>query len=165
MSTPGLQDHRLLVHQILARSHRLLQRVSTNTPAPFADILHTATEKICNQHASHLSPHHAAWLEAEAASHIVTAAGWHTTGLTDPALPHLLTRLDQRPHPARLRLLETAAHRTNPDRPTTPVTASMPRQRTTDSAPRPRRVGPCPCACNNGGSCGGCGHAGCGARR
>jgi hypothetical protein len=26
-------------------------------------------------------------------------------------------------------------------------------------------AGPCPCACNNGGFCGGCGHAGCGARR
>jgi hypothetical protein len=24
------------------------------------------------------------------------------------------------------------------------------------------RVPPCPCACNNGGFCGGCGHAGCG---
>ncbi|MGO4426390.1 hypothetical protein AB4Z54_48730, partial [Streptomyces sp. MCAF7] len=68
MSTPGLQDLRILVHQILTRSHHLLKRVSTNTPAPFADILHTATEKICNQHASHVSPHHAAWLEAEAAS-------------------------------------------------------------------------------------------------
>jgi hypothetical protein len=26
-------------------------------------------------------------------------------------------------------------------------------------------AGPCPCACNRGGLCGGCGHAGCGARR
>lgn len=26
-------------------------------------------------------------------------------------------------------------------------------------------AGPCPCACNSGGFCGGCGHAGCGARR
>jgi hypothetical protein len=26
-------------------------------------------------------------------------------------------------------------------------------------------VGPCPCACNSGGFCGGCGHAGCGGRR
>jgi hypothetical protein len=165
MSTPGLQDHRILVHQILTRSHQLLQRVSTNTPAPFADILHTATEKICNQHASHVSPHHAAWLEAEAASHIVTAAGWNTTGLTDPALPHHLTRLDQRPHAARLRLLETAAYRTNPDRPTTPATPTMPRQRTAEGTPRSRRVGPCPCPCNSGGFCGGCGHAGCGRRR
>lgn len=24
--------------------------------------------------------------------------------------------------------------------------------------------GPCPCACNSGGFCGGCGHAGCGGR-
>jgi len=31
---------------------------------------------------------------------------------------------------------------------------------------RPRRfVGACPCACNSGGWCGGCGHAGCGGRR
>jgi hypothetical protein len=25
-------------------------------------------------------------------------------------------------------------------------------------------VGPCPCECNSGGFCGGCGHAGCGGR-
>lgn len=34
---------------------------------------------------------------------------------------------------------------------------------TTDRATRP--VGPCPCECNSGGFCGGCGHAGCGGRR
>lgn len=28
-----------------------------------------------------------------------------------------------------------------------------------------RATGPCPCACNSGGFCGGCGHAGCGGRR
>jgi hypothetical protein len=27
-----------------------------------------------------------------------------------------------------------------------------------------RRVPPCPCECNSGGFCGGCGHAGCGGR-
>jgi hypothetical protein len=27
------------------------------------------------------------------------------------------------------------------------------------------RTGPCPCECNRGGFCGGCGHAGCGGRR
>lgn len=31
--------------------------------------------------------------------------------------------------------------------------------------PSPPAVGPCPCACNSGGFCGGCGHAGCGGRR
>ncbi|MCQ6246160.1 hypothetical protein [Streptomyces malaysiensis] len=163
--TSGLKNHRVLVHEILTNSHLLLQQTGAHDRAPFADILHAATEKICNQHASDVSPHHAAWLEAEAASHIVTAAGRHTTGLTDPALPHHLTRLDQRIHAARLRLLETAIYRTDPDRPTAPATASVPCQRTTDSAPRRRQVGPCPCACNNGGSCGGCGHTGCGGRR
>lgn len=29
---------------------------------------------------------------------------------------------------------------------------------------RPGAVGPCPCECNSGGFCGGCGHAGCGGR-
>lgn len=28
-----------------------------------------------------------------------------------------------------------------------------------------RPVPPCPCECNHGGFCGGCGHAGCGGRR
>jgi hypothetical protein len=27
------------------------------------------------------------------------------------------------------------------------------------------KVPPCPCECNSGGFCGGCGHAGCGGRR
>ena len=31
--------------------------------------------------------------------------------------------------------------------------------------PTRSRIGPCPCICNAGGFCGGCGHAGCGARR
>ncbi|MBI0301239.1 hypothetical protein JBE04_44125, partial [Streptomyces sp. PRKS01-29] len=86
----GLKDHRVLVHQILTSSHLLLQQTGANNRAPFADILHAATEKTCNQCASDISPHHAAWLEAEAASHIVTAAGRRTSGLTDPALPHHL---------------------------------------------------------------------------
>jgi hypothetical protein len=29
------------------------------------------------------------------------------------------------------------------------------------AARRPLAVGPCPCECNRGGFCGGCGHAGC----
>jgi hypothetical protein len=32
------------------------------------------------------------------------------------------------------------------------------------TAPAPSHVGPCPCECNYGGFCGGCGHAGCGRR-
>lgn len=35
--------------------------------------------------------------------------------------------------------------------------------RTANSRRRP--VGPCPCECNTGGRCGGCGHTGCGGRR
>lgn len=37
----------------------------------------------------------------------------------------------------------------------------------TPAAPVPtvaRKAGPCPCVCNSGGFCGGCGHAGCGRR-
>jgi hypothetical protein len=30
---------------------------------------------------------------------------------------------------------------------------------------RGRYASPCPCECNHGGFCGGCGHAGCGGRR
>lgn len=33
------------------------------------------------------------------------------------------------------------------------------------TSPRYRATGPCPCECNSGGFCGGCGHAGCGGRR
>lgn len=33
------------------------------------------------------------------------------------------------------------------------------------AAVREQRRGACPCECNSGGFCGGCGHAGCGGRR
>jgi hypothetical protein len=43
-----------------------------------------------------------------------------------------------------------------------PVTSHRP----TYTPPRySQAVGPCPCECNSGGFCGGCGHAGCGGRR
>ena len=34
-----------------------------------------------------------------------------------------------------------------------------------DAPPLDANTGPCPCVCNSGGFCGGCGHAGCGGRR
>lgn len=46
------------------------------------------------------------------------------------------------------------------DGPTSAVQAPSP----VPPAPVRRPVGPCPCACNHGGFCGGCGHAGCGGR-
>ncbi|ATL81737.1 hypothetical protein DNK48_35915 [Streptomyces malaysiensis subsp. malaysiensis] len=164
MTTPDLHHHRALVHKILTQSQRLLMRDAVSARSALASVLNTATEHVCNKHATRVSPHHAAWLEAEAASHLINAAGWQLTGLTDPTLPHYLTRLDQRPYPARLRLLDTAAHRANPDCPITPPTFSLPQQRTSAPTASRRRVGRCPCVCNSGGSCGGCGHAGCGGR-
>lgn len=172
MPTPDLHDHRALVHQILAESQILLEREENDTCPPMAELLTIATERVCNQNASRVSPHHAAWLEAEAASHVITAAGWRPTGVTDPALPRQLARLNQHTRAVRLRLLALAARITDPDRPATSRTVHIPTQRTTASPrpftgniPRPRQTGTCTCACNDGGFCGGCGHAGCGGKR
>ncbi|MFI0769211.1 hypothetical protein ACH4TQ_30625 [Streptomyces sp. NPDC021218] len=144
MTTADLHHHRVLVHKILIQSQRLLMRDAVSAQSALASVLNTATEHVCNKHATRVSPHHAAWLEAEAASHLINAAGWQLTGLTDPTLPHYLTRLDQRPYQARLRLLDTAAHRADPDRPTAPLTASLPRQRTTAPTTNRRGASPCP---------------------
>lgn len=43
-----------------------------------------------------------------------------------------------------------------------PDSESIPVHPITRYAQRP--IGPCPCECNRGGFCGGCGHAGCGGR-
>jgi hypothetical protein len=46
-----------------------------------------------------------------------------------------------------------------------PVTEDQVRAAGMQVADGPLDPGPCPCACNSGGQCGGCGHAGCGGRR
>ncbi|WP_107498863.1 hypothetical protein [Actinacidiphila yeochonensis] len=126
-----------------------------------AELLNAATETVCDRHATWVSAHHVAWLEAEAASHIITVAGWRPAGLTDPALPRQLLRLDEQNTEARSHLLALAVQDTDPDRDATKHDMSFPKQRTRVA----RKPLPCPCACNAGGFCGGCGHAGCGARR
>jgi hypothetical protein len=161
MSAPDLRDHRALVHEILTHTQTLLEQASNDARSPMAELLNAATETVCDRHATWVSPHHVAWLEAEAASHIITVAGWRPAGLTDPALPRQLLRLDQQTTALCHHVLALAVQDTDPDRPAADSDLNIPRQRT-DST---RKPGPCPCACNAGGFCGGCGHAGCGARR
>jgi hypothetical protein len=160
MSAPDLRDHRALVHEILAHTQTLLEQGINDAGPSIADLLNTATEAVCDRHAAWVSPHHVAWLEAEAASHIITVAGWRPAGLTDPALPRQLVRLDQQSTEVRHHVLALAVQDTDPDRPTASSTTSFPRQRAVTFG----KPGPCACACNSGGFCGGCGHAGCGAR-
>ncbi|MCX5206907.1 hypothetical protein OG897_36590 [Streptomyces sp. NBC_00237] len=156
---PVLDDrYRTLAHTTLnAARHTLAQHTGPEQPT-LTDLLHNAvdtTARTCGG----TRPSETAWLWAEAAFHLAHAAGWNPSGLTDPALPTLLTRLDQRPHAARLRLLDTAATRT------APTVIPLP-----EPTPTPVRVtgrrqaGGCGCACTAGGFCGGCGHAGCGRR-
>lgn len=161
MPTPDLRDHRILVHKILARAHSVLERVEKGTLPPMSKLLSEATETVCDRHAGSVSPHHVAWLEAEAATLVITASGWRPVGLTDPTLPQQLTRLDQQTRATRLHLLAIAAHATNPNRPDASRRPRIPGQRTYTAL----STGPCSCACNAGGSCGGCGHAGCSGRR
>jgi hypothetical protein len=160
MSVPDLRDHRALVHEILAHTQILLERASTDARQPMAELLNAATEAVCDQHAVWVSPHHVAWLEAEAASHIITVAGWRPVGLTDPALPRQLLRLDQLTSAARHHVVALAVQDTDPNRQVMSCHTRFPKQQTLTS----RKSGPCACACSAGGFCGGCGHAGCGAR-
>lgn len=160
MSAPDLRDHRALVHEILTHTQTLLQQAHNDAPTPMAELLNTATENVCNRHATWVSPHHVAWLEAEAASHIITVAGWRPAGLTDPGLPRQLLRLDQQTTTVKHQVLALAVQDTDPDRQATNCHVRFPQQRT-DAA---RKSRPCPCVCNVGGFCGGCGHVGCGVR-
>ncbi|WP_338672610.1 hypothetical protein V1460_06200 [Streptomyces sp. SCSIO 30461] len=170
MLTPDLGEHRVLVHKILDYSRNLLEANNDSCP-PMARLLRSATDYICDQQVGRVSPHHAAWLEAEAAAHLITAAGWHTTGLTDPTLPQQLTLLDHHPRVDRLRLVNIAADLSNPERPARPRTVRIPAPRT-PTPPSPRTSGnpgrpdrhrtkSCKCACNQEDACGGCGHDGC----
>ncbi|MFI5808607.1 hypothetical protein [Streptomyces sp. NPDC051561] len=155
---PVLDDRfRTLVHNtLISARHTLAQHTDPEQPA-LAAVLHEAAATAARK-AGTCHPSETAWLCAEAAFHLTHAAGRTPSGLTDPALPTLLTRLDQRPHPARLRLLDTAIARTGPLVITLPTPAPA---RTTGR----RAAGSCGCACTTGGFCGGCGHAGCGRRR
>lgn len=160
MPAPDLRNQRALVHAILRHAHTLLGQAKKHARTPMAELLRAATESICDRHAAEVSPHHVAWLEAEAASQVITAAGWRSSGLTDPALPQQLQRLDRHTVAARRRFLALAVHDTAPGLPATIHSVKVPRQRTLTT----RSPGPCPCCCNTGGFCGGCGHAGCGRR-
>jgi len=59
-----------------------------------------------------------------------------------------------------------AAHRAGQDRPAKPATYEqrVEEVRAENRWLNTRTTGPCPCECNRGGFCGGCGHAGCGRR-
>jgi hypothetical protein len=172
----GMHHHRLLIQKIVRRSQITLEKASPQAWPSLAGLVAWATDQVLGEEERRDSATYgelAGWLAAEASWHLVTAAGLPVAGLTDPALPKLLANLDRRPLIARRRLLATAVHRTGPNYPpATPTVRTLPAQRTSPAfgmsagtaGRRGPRPGGCPCACNRGGFCGGCGHAGCGRR-
>ncbi len=84
----------------------------------------------------------------EAARHVLACADLPDPDQDDPL--QAIAPLDQLPRDDRLRILRAATEHSWLPYPTT--------------RPRRRTVSGCPCPCNSGGFCGGCGHAGCGGR-
>jgi hypothetical protein len=162
----GLHADRARVHAILAHSQIVLDNSGDAEWPGLEALLVTAAENSSVlDTAGALSPEWAALLAAEAAWHVVNVAGQVASGLTDPRLTDLLARLDGLPLATKVDLLSTAAQRTRFEPP--PVASVGPAQvgPRGHQAGQGRRPGPCPCACNSAGFCGGCGHAGCGGRR
>ena len=161
--TTETPQHRLLVHRILLHAERAFDRAREEEPPGLAEVLTTAAEQVWSEQplgdtAAEPVP---AWVTAEAAWEVAAAAGIRPAGLTDPNLPRMLAHLDAQDHGQKRHWLRLAVGLTDalPAR-----TAEAQEATTRFQQSRPRRSGPCPCSCNSGAACGGCGHAGCGGR-
>ncbi|MFE0276033.1 hypothetical protein ACFWZY_28665 [Streptomyces sp. NPDC058992] len=104
-----------------------------------------------------------AWVVAESAAQLLACTRTPVTA-EDPNLVRCLQALDRLPQLARSGLLAAAVRRTTPDTTPPPTTERIPGPADQPTSRRGKRRG-CPCPCNNGSFCGGCGHAGCGGRR
>jgi hypothetical protein len=164
MPSTSLRQHHALVHQTLTHARALFSAAKEDEVPSLAVLLPRAADHLQTEDHLDLNPAALARVVAEAAGQLLACA--HTSLLpADPNLQCYLEALDRLPRAARTGLLTGAVRRTAPHpddaRPPTPriLAPSGP------SPVRRRTPGPCPCACNSGGFCGGCGHAGCGGRR
>lgn len=162
---PGtdMPQHSTVVRQILQQARALLVACESEEAPPLTELLGRAADRLSAEERAHLDPTTLAWAAAEAAvqllvrTHIPVKPG-------DPNLRYCLQALDRLPLTARVGLLDAAIRYTAPEadhteQPVPHVSAPC--------GPRPSRgrsAGRCPCPCNGGGFCGGCGHAGCGGR-
>ncbi|MFE2070459.1 hypothetical protein ACFXDH_50265 [Streptomyces sp. NPDC059467] len=157
-------QHPTMVHQILQHAHALLTASENEEDPPLAELLARAADHVQTEGREQMDSRALAWVAAEAAAQLLArckipiAAG-------DPNLTYCVQSLDQLPRTALTGLLTAAIRYTalDPHSPLPPdQRAPAPGRQT---APRGRMRGSCPCSCNSGGFCGGCGHAGCGGRR
>ncbi|MZG16173.1 hypothetical protein GTY44_22240 [Streptomyces sp. SID5914] len=163
MTATGAPQRHLLVHQLLHHAHALLAAAADSEALPLASLLARAVDHLPAEDRADLDPPARARLTAEAAAQLLACTRTPIRP-QDPHLESCLRALDRLPRAARTGLLAVAAQRTTPGLDSAaPPAACVPAP--VGSPARGRAAGRCPCACNSGGFCGGCGHAGCGGRR
>ncbi|MGW7381879.1 hypothetical protein [Streptomyces sp. NPDC054794] len=157
-------QHPTVVHQILQHAHALLTTSENEEDQPLAELLARAADQVHAEGREQLDSRAIAWAAAEAAALLLARCKISITA-GDPNLTYCVRSLDRLPRTARTGLLTAAIRYTAPD----PHSPLPPGQHAPASgrhtAPGGRMRGSCPCSCNSGGFCGGCGHAGCGGRR
>ncbi|RPE38659.1 hypothetical protein EDD90_1579 [Streptomyces sp. Ag109_O5-1] len=163
---PGtdMPQHLTVVHQILQHAHSLLIASENEGDLPLAELLARAADHVSADDREHLDSHAPARAVAEAAAQLLAHCKIPITA-GDPNAAYYLQALDRLPRAARAGLLTVAIRYTAPD----PHSILPPAKRASapgrHMAPRGHMKGTCPCPCNSGAFCGGCGHAGCGGRR
>lgn len=164
MPGTGQPQHPVAVHQMLTTAHTLLDGDRDEEFCRFTVLLTRAARLLPIEDHRDLDPPDLARAVAEAAGQLTACA--HTPLMPgDPNLEVHLEALDRLPRTARIGLLAAAVRRTAPD-----ADGASPLVTGVSALGRPplarrRTTGRCPCACNSGEFCGGCGHAGCGGRR
>lgn len=145
---------RRLVHQVLERT-----TAAVNIAPADRCTLDAILQEAANAAARSLHPHRPAnqqrtladWLHAEAALHLITAAGWPCTGTTDPHLTEGLDRINVLGHTVKLNILRRASTRLKPTRRPATRTASS---RVTSSPRSPAASCGCDVAKEGGCDCG-----------
>ncbi|GAA2658753.1 hypothetical protein [Streptomyces vastus] len=167
MTDTGQPPCPLLVHHLLGHARALLAAAGDDEVPSLAALLARAADHLPDEDRASLDPPALARVVAESAAQLLACTRTPTRP-GDPNLEHCLQALDRLPRSARTGLLTEAIRRTAPDPDpddTPPPTTA--RVLAPVGQPTARRCtqGRCPCSCNSGGFCGGCGHAGCGGRR
>ncbi|WP_435208525.1 hypothetical protein [Streptomyces sp. bgisy034] len=163
---PGtdMPQYPTVVHQILQHAHALLAASDNDEDPPLAELLTRAVDHVPAEDREHLDSPALAWAVAEAAAQLLARCKIPITA-GDPNLAYCLQALDRLPRTARTGLLTAAIRSTAPDPNSTPLPDERAPAPGGLTAARDGRRGACPCPCNSGRFCGGCGHAGCGGRR
>ncbi|GCB94688.1 hypothetical protein SALB_07489 [Streptomyces noursei] len=148
------RHYRNSTHRLLTETHRRLATHQDPAVPPLHALLAQLVVELYDRDLLGNRPPSLGGIVSEAASCLLNlATPQRVTRPFDEDLSERLNELDRLPLPERLRLLQAATRHTAP----IPTSQRLPARR--------RPTGLCPCPCNSGGFCGGCGHAGCGGRR